>query len=152
MTVPALLETTVDKLVFRVATDRLYSAEGIWVLPEEGGQVRLGLADFPQQRHGDVAFAEVRPVGTVLEAGDELAAVETIKASVSLPCPLPGTIVAANAAMETTPEVINKDPYGEGWLAVVAVRDLEAARPGLLGPEAYFTLMKRQVAEEARRP
>ena len=62
---PEYLETTVDKFIFRVATDRLYSRDGVWVLePAEGGRVRLGLTDYLQQRNGDVAFVHLKPVGT----------------------------------------------------------------------------------------
>ena len=62
------LETTVDKFIFRVATDRFYSSEGVWA-KEENGRVRIGLSDFVQQRSGDVAFAEIKPVGTSLALG-----------------------------------------------------------------------------------
>jgi len=145
---PEFLETTVDKFIFRVATDRRYSAEGIWVLDEGGGRVRVGLADFPQQRDGDVAFAEVKPPGTVLAAGDELGTMETIKVNVGIPSPVAGAIREVNPELETGPEVINKDPYGEGWLVVI-----ETAGPGaaLLDPPAYFALMKTQAEEEARK-
>lgn len=67
----AYLETTVDKFTFRVADDRVYSPEGVWA-KAEGGQVRIGLSDFLQQRSGDVAFAEIMPLGTVVQFGDEI--------------------------------------------------------------------------------
>jgi glycine cleavage system H lipoate-binding protein len=71
---PEYLEATVDKFVFRVAADRLYSAEGVWVQPLGQG-VRIGLTDYLQQRSGDVAFVHAKPPGTKLRAGDELAEV-----------------------------------------------------------------------------
>ena len=62
---PDYLETTVDKFIFKVATDRTYTPEGIWVLEEEGGnRVRLGISDYQQQLNGDVAFVHLKPVGT----------------------------------------------------------------------------------------
>lgn len=146
---PDFLETTVDKFIFRVATDRRYSAEGVWALDLGAGRVRVGLADFPQQRDGDVAFAEVKAPGTVLAAGDELGTMETIKVNVAIPSPVAGTIREVNPALDTGPEVINKDPYGEGWLAV-----LETAEPvgaALLDPQAYFLLMKTEAEAEARK-
>ena len=74
---PQYLEMTADKFTFRVATDRLYSAEGVWVLPEPGDKrVRVGLADYLQQHNGDVAFANVKPVGTELAAGGQFAEIE----------------------------------------------------------------------------
>ena len=146
------LETTVDKFTFRVATDRRYSKDGLWIRPEEGGRlVRLGLSDFMQQTSGDVAFAEVKPAGTVLAAGDQVASIETIKVVLDLPSPVGGRITEVNPAMAVTPELINQDPYGEGWLAKIETGDWETARPGLLEPEAYFALMRRQAEEEAKK-
>jgi glycine cleavage system H protein len=145
---PDYLETTVDKFIFKVATDRHYTAEGLWVLAE-GNRVRIGMTDFLQQRSGDVAFAEVQPAGTVLKAGDEVAVIETIKVNVSLSSPVSGTIVAVNPALELSPEVINQDPYGEGWLVIVEADNWPAERGNLLDAQAYFEVMKRQAEEEA---
>jgi len=146
------LETTVDKFTFRVATDRRYSKDGLWIRPEEGGRlVRLGLSDFLQQSSGDVAFAEVKPAGTVLAAGDQVASIETIKVVLDLPSPVGGRITEVNPNMDVTPESINQDPYGEGWLAKIEAGDWETVRSGLLEPEAYFALMRRQAEEEAKK-
>ena len=130
---PDYLELTVDKFTFKIATDRLYSPEGMWAR-EEDGRVRVGLSDFFQQHNGDVAFAEITEEGTVLEVGDEIAVVETIKVDISLPSPVAGEVVEVNAAMEMEPEKINFDPYGEGWLALVEPREWEATRAGLMAP------------------
>jgi len=140
---------TVDKFTFEVATDRLYNAEGVWAKPEED-RVRIGLSDFLQQRSGDVAFAEVRPVGTRLAYGEEAAVVETIKVNISLSSPVSGMVVEVNPSMETAPEVINQDPYGEGWLALVEASGWEADRLRLLDASAYLEAMKRQAEQEGR--
>jgi glycine cleavage system H lipoate-binding protein len=66
---PEFLEVTVDKFTFKVATDRFYTREGLWVLPV-ADRVRVGLSDFLQQRSGDIAFAEIKPVGTALPIGE----------------------------------------------------------------------------------
>jgi glycine cleavage system H protein len=147
---PHYLETTVDKFVFRVATDRVYSADGVWALADGTG-VRVGLTDFVQQRSGDVAFAKVAEAGTVLAVGDEIAEIETIKADVSVPSPVRGTVVAVNPAMELSPEAINQDPYGEGWLAVIAAADWPMDRGSLLDPPAYLDLVRGQAEEEAEK-
>jgi glycine cleavage system H protein len=141
------LETTIDKFVFRVAADRLYSAEGVWVQPEGRG-VRIGLTDYLQQRGGDVAFAHVKRPGTTLRAGDELAEVETIKMNQSVLSPLSGTLAEVNPALETAPETINQDPYGAGWLAVIKPSDWEADRAKLLDPPAYLAAMRSQAEQE----
>lgn len=147
---PELLETTVDKFIFKVAADRYYNSEGVWALAE-GSLVRIGLSDFLQQRSGDVAFAELKPVGTVLVFGDEAAVIETIKVNISLSAPVSGKIVEVNPAMELAPEKINLDPYGEGWLAVIEASDWGADQKRLLDAEAYFARMKVEAEEEMKK-
>ena len=71
---PEFLETSVDKFTFRIASDRLYSEEGVWA-KEEGNLMLIGLSDFVQQRSGDVAFAEVKPAGTKVAFEDEIAVI-----------------------------------------------------------------------------
>jgi glycine cleavage system H protein len=144
------LETTVDKFTFKVATDRWYTAEGLWALLE-GGRARIGLSDFMQQRSGDVAFAEVQPPGTALNAGDEIGTIETIKVDVVLSSPVSGTVIEVNPALADAPEVVNQDPYGAGWLAVVELTDWAADQANLLTPDAYFDLMKREAEEETKK-
>lgn len=144
------LETTVDKFIFRVATDRYYNAEGVWA-KVENGRVRIGLSDFLQQRSGDVAFAEVKPEGAKVAYGEEVAVIETIKVNIGLSSPLSGNVFAVNPAMEDAPEAINQDPYGEGWLALMEPVDWESDQARLLSPQAYFDRMKVEAEEEARK-
>ena len=144
------LETTVDKFTFKVATDCFYNHEGVWA-KEENGRIRIGLSDFVQLRSGDVAFAEVKPVGTVLATGEEVAVIETIKVNITYTSPVNGKIVEVNPAMNDAPEAINQDPYGAGWLAVMEVADWDADCAKLLDPQAYFTIMKGQAEEEAKK-
>ena len=147
---PDFLETTVDKFIFKVATDRLYTPEGVWAL-EDGDRIRVGVTDLVQQRSGDVAFAEVKAAGTVVATGDEVASIETIKTNVAVPSPIGGAVAEANPAMELTPEVINQDPYGDGWLALIDPSDWATDRGALLDPHAYFVVMKAEAEEEAKK-
>ena len=144
------LETTVDKFTFKVATDRFYTSQGVWVKAEDGC-IRIGLSDFVQQRSGDVAFAEIKPAGTVLAAGEELAVIETIKVNINYASPVNGKIVEVNPAMHAAPESINQDPYGTGWMVVMEVKDWEAERATLLDPQTYFKVMKGQAEEETKK-
>lgn len=144
------LETMVDKFNFKVATDRLYTDEGIWA-KAEGTLVRVGLSDFLQQHSGDVAFVEVKPVGSEVAFGDEAAVIETIKVNISLGSPVAGKVVEINPAMSTSPEAINQDPFGTGWLAIIEAIDWKADRSRLLTPSAYFDKMKREAEQEARK-
>ncbi len=148
---PQYLETTADKFTFRVATDRLYTAQGVWALAESSGRVRVGLADFPQQSSGDVAFANVKPAGTRLAAGERFAEIETIKALVELHAPVSGKIVEVNATLDTAPEAINQSPYETGWLAVIEPEAWDDERSKLLNAAAYFSVMKGQVQEELKK-
>lgn len=147
---PDFLETTVDKFIFRVANDRFYNSEGVWAKLVDGG-VQIGLSDFVQQRSGDVAFAEIKPVGTKLSAGDEIAVIETIKVNISFSAPVSGTIVEINPAMEDAPEAINQDPYGEGWMTVIEPENWEIEQANLYTPERYFEIMKIEAEEEAKK-
>jgi glycine cleavage system H protein len=143
------LEMTIDKFTFRVATDRRYTREGVWVQPDTN-RIRIGLSDFLQQRSGDIAFAEIKPIGTTLAAGDEVASIETIKVNVAVSSPVSGEVVEVNAALETAPEAINQDPYGAGWLAVIATTDWGTDRSRLLDAAAYFEVVKRAAEEEMK--
>ena len=148
---PKHLEMTADKFTFRVATDRLYSPEGVWILPQpDSARVRVGLADYLQQHNGDVAFANVKPAGTRLAAGEQFGEIETIKAMVDLHAPVSGTIVEVNAALNAGPEAINQAPYEAGWLAVIEPIAWDAERSKLLGPAAYFAVMQTQVREDLK--
>jgi glycine cleavage system H protein len=144
------LETKVDKFTFKVATDRYYNAAGVWALPVENG-VRVGLSDFLQQRSGDVAFSEVKPVGTALAVDDEFASIDTIKVNIALPSPMSGKIMRVNPLMESAPEKINQDPYGEGWICEIEASQWEADRAALLDGPAYFRRMKSEAEEEAKK-
>jgi glycine cleavage system H protein len=146
-----VLEFTLDKFKFEVPTDRYYSEEGLWVLPEEDDRVRIGLSDFVQQRSGDVAFAEITSEGTAVGIDDEVAVIETIKVDIYFTSPVAGEIVEVNPEMDMAPEAINQDPYGEGWLAVIEAEDWEADRERLLDPEAYFEVMREEAEEEAKK-
>jgi glycine cleavage system H protein len=141
------LETTVDKFIFKVATDRLYSPEGVWVL-DEGPRARVGVTDYQQQLNGDVAFVHVKSVGTSLAVGEEIAEIETIKANVNCRSPVAGKLVEVNADLDMAPETVNQDPYGKGWLAVLEVSDWQAERAKLLTAEAYLSTMRSQAEQE----
>lgn len=145
------LEFRVDKFTFRVALDRYYTPEGVWA-KLEGDRVRIGLSDFLQQRSGDVAFAELKPVGTRLDFGEEFAVIETIKVNISLGSPSAGVIAETNPAMKVEPERINQGPYGAGWLAFVQPDDWETDRLRLLDARAYFERIREQAEEEAHKP
>ncbi len=142
------LEFFIDKFTFRIATDRWYTEEGLWAKPE-GSRVRIGLSDYLQQRSGDVAFVTIEREGMKVNAGDELVVIETIKVNISLTAPLGGRVVEVNPATINTPEIINQDPYGEGWLVLVEAEDGKPDLSDLLDPQAYFDRAKLEAERES---
>ncbi len=144
------LETTVDKFIFKVATDRVYTPDGLW-LKQDGELIRLGVSDFFQQRNGDIAFADLQPVGTVLQPEDEVASIETIKVNLSLGSPFTGTIRNINPQLAKAPEIINQDPYGEGWLCEISADNWPEESKNFLSPEQYFIRMKKDAEDEVKK-
>ncbi|MFN8496921.1 MAG: glycine cleavage system protein H [Anaerolineae bacterium] len=145
------LSLTVDKFTFQVPTDRDYTDEGVWALLEGDG-VRIGVTDYLQQSGGDIAFAEVKPVGTAVRQWQEVASIETIKVNLALGAPAAGVVAQVNPALADTPEIINADPYGAGWLAVLTPAQWAADRARLLDSAAYFAHMKAQAEQQRRTP
>ena len=145
---PEHLQTTIDKFTFRVATDRSYSPDGIWLQALGDGRVRVGVSDFVQQHSGDVAFATVKATGTTLSAGDEFAELETVKVNLSLPSPIAGVVVEINPTLDASPEVVNRDPYQDGWLGVIQAAAWDVDRVGLLDPQAYLSIVQSQAGQE----
>jgi len=143
------LELTVDKFTFRFPKDLFYSEAGLWIR-REGCIFRLGLSDFAQQRNGDIAFANLMPPGTVLEVDDEIASIETVKVNISLASPVKGKILEVNSRLHKSPEWINQDPYGRGWMAVVEPEDLNRPLKGVLDAQSYLDLARRQAEAELK--
>ncbi len=145
-----MLEVTVDKFIFRIPETLLFSDAGIW-LALEGARARLGLSDFAQQVNGDIAFANVEPAGTELKPGEEFGNIETVKVNVGLPSPVGGRIVEVNTLLQETPEAINQDPYGRGWMVVVELLNWEKDKTALLPASRYIARVKEQAEAELRK-
>ena len=146
---PEYQQITVGKFIFKIRGDNRYTEDGIWVSEGTGdGLLRLGLSDFRQQSSGDVAFVELPAIGQIIKAGEPVANVETIKVDLEVVLPFDATIAAINEALAETPELINQDPYGAGWLA--DVRPAEWPVPGLLDADSYLAVMAAQAEEAAR--
>jgi len=143
------LETYQDKFHFLVKRGYLYTAEDLWVSLEDG-LARVGMTDFLQQKSGDMAFVKLAATDKELRRRDRLGEVETMKATLEITSPLDGTVVQVNDLLDDQPELVNEDPYGEGWLvAMKPAGDL--ATQGLLDADAYFVLMKEKLVEEDRK-
>jgi len=111
----------------------------------------MGMSDFAQQRNGDIAFANLTPAGTLLDANDEIASIESVKVNMSFPSPVKGKIVQVNLLLQESPELINQEPYGRGWMVIMQPEDLTQDLGRLMTAEAY-SRMARQQAEAELKP
>ena len=145
-----MLEVMVDKFIFRVEEGRFYSKEGVWVTLE-GSRGRLGITDFAQQLNGDLAFASVKPAGAAIKASETFADIETVKAVLELSSPVTGRILEVNRELEASPELINKDPYGKGWLAVMELARWTEENGGLLDAPGYLEWVRQQAELEMKK-
>jgi len=122
--------------VSNVPTDLRYTQSHEWVRTLPDGTVEVGITDHAQHALGDLVFVEVPEPGREVKAGDACAVVESVKAASDVYSPIGGTITARNEALGTTPELINQEPYGAGWLMRLRPADAGAAA-ALLGPAEY---------------
>ncbi|GHF51134.1 glycine cleavage system H protein [Amycolatopsis bartoniae] len=116
-----------------------YTEEHEWVATGSAGSVRVGITEYAQDQLGDVVFVELPEVGKQVSAGDTFGEVESTKSVSELYAPLDGEVSAVNSAVVDSPELINSDPYGEGWLIELKVTD-PATVEGLLDSDAYQAL------------
>jgi glycine cleavage system H protein len=124
-----------------IPSDLRYTAEHEWVAPGDGASVRVGITDYAQDALGDIVYVQLPETGSTVEAGQPLGEVESTKSVSEIYAPLAGTVVALNAQLADTPELINTDPYGSGWLVEIEPADPSAVE-GLLNAEAYEALTK----------
>jgi len=119
-----------------------YTKDHEWV-KQEDGRVRVGITHHAQQELGDIVFVELPAVGRKVEKGELVATVESVKAVGEVYAPASGEVVEANSALESSPELVNKDPYGEGWIFVLKVAD-PAELGELLDAAGYESLVGGQ--------
>lgn len=123
-----------------IPPDLRYTAEHEWVRRSGDDTVRVGITDFAQSALGDVVFVQLPDVGTELTAGESFGEVESTKSVSDLYAPVSGKVTAVNGDLDGSPQLVNSDPYGGGWLLdvqVSGVGELESAISSLLDAEAY---------------
>ena len=124
-----------------------YTRDDLWV-SIENGKIRVGVSDYLQKTSGDVAFIEVPKPGSILEKGKEFGTMESAKTTVALLSPVSGKIDEANDNLAGKPELVNSDPYGEGWLVLITPHNLEDDRTSLSSAEDYYKLMLERLQSE----
>ena len=116
--------------------DLKYSAEHEWVRSGNGSTVRIGITDYAAEQLGDIVFASLPSLGETVAAGDACGELESTKSVSDIFCPVPGVVSAVNTLLESSPEIINSDPYGDGWLFELELTD-EVDLDDLLDADAY---------------
>ena len=118
-----------------VPAELKYTKEHEWIRVE-GEEAYVGITDYAQSQLGDIVFVEVETEGDNLEAGDTFGSIEAVKTVSDLYMPISGEVLEFNSELEDQPDLVNKDPYGKGWIIKVKVED-EAQLDGLLSADAY---------------
>ncbi len=123
-----------------VPDDLKYTAEHEWVRISEGSNtVRVGITDYAQEALGDVVYVSLPEVGATIEKGAAVGEIESTKSVSDLYAPLTGTVTARNEALDNQPELINSEPYGDGWILEIETSETDDLA-GLLDAAAYGTL------------
>jgi glycine cleavage system H protein len=122
-----------------IPSDLLYRESHEWVRDEGNGVVVVGISDHAQAALGDMVYVELPEPGMSYEQGDACAVVESVKAASDAYAPVSGEVIESNSALEDSPELVNTDPYGDGWLFMLQMSN-PGELEGLLSPEAYAEL------------
>ncbi len=122
-----------------IPQDLLYTRTHEWARIE-GDTATVGITDHAQEELGDVVFVELPQVGSSVEAGEPFGTIESVKAVSDLYSPVSGEVVDVNNTLEESPEKVNEDPYGEGWLIRVRL----SGEPDLLSPEEYARRLEEE--------
>lgn len=118
-----------------------YTSEHEWALVQDDGRVRVGITDFAQDALGDVVYVDLPEEGAEVRAGEPFGEVESTKSVSDLYGPVTGRVVSRNEALGDSPELVNRDPYGEGWMVVI--EPAEAGQlDGLMDAAAYRALVE----------
>ena len=123
-----------------VPDDLKYSSDHEWIRAD-GNRIHVGITDYAQDALGDVVFVQVPDQGATVAAGAGISEVESTKSVSDIYAPVAGTIVEVNEQLEASPEKLNADPYGDGWICVIEVED-PAALDALLDADAYRKLIE----------
>jgi len=122
-----------------IPADCLYTKEHEWV-KLSSDLALVGITEFAQGELGDVVFVQLPAIGTKVAQGDTFGTIEAVKAVADLYSPIAGEVVAVNNDLDGNPEVINREPYGNGWIVKIKPANFDADKSSLLTPEAYRDL------------
>ncbi len=126
-----------------IPSELKYVASHEWIRVEGDGTVTIGVTDHAQDLLGDVVFVELPEVGADVATGDESGVVESVKAASDIYAPLSGEVIAINEELEDSPELVNSDPYGDGWFFKLKLSDNDELNE-LLNAEGYTDLCESE--------
>ena len=125
-----------------IPEDLKYTVEHEWVRADSGTVLRVGITDFAQDALGDIVFVTLPQAGAEIQAGEPCGELESTKSVSDIFAPVTGTVVAVNGALDANPELVNSDPYGEGWMFEVEVPGTEEL-DGLLDAAGYRAVVEK---------
>ena len=124
-------------------TDKLYSKDHEWVKDNGDGTAVVGITDYAQEMLTDIVFVELPPIGKKVAQGEPVAVVESVKSVSDVYAPVSGEVIDVNKALEETPELINQDAFGQGWIAKLKLANADELK-SLMNAADYDTLMKEE--------
>lgn len=122
---------------YEVLEGLYYTEEHEWLKVLEDGNALMGITDYAQKQLHEIVYVELPEVGREVERMESIGAVESVKAVSDIYSPIAGTIIDVNENLLDSPELLNEDPYGEGWIVKMEPRNLEAELEKLMSPEEY---------------
>ena len=131
---------------FEVLEDLHYSEDYMWVRLEDG-KAKIGITDYAQKQLKEIVFVELPSEGDAVKVGDPFGTVESVKAVSDLVAPVSGTIEQVNGEVENRPELLNEDPYGEGWLLILSPTDLKKELKELMDFDKAVEWHKKLIEE-----
>ena len=123
--------------------DRKYSREHEWARDDGDGTVTVGITDYAQEMLTDIVFVELPAIGKVVRQMDPFAVVESVKSVSDVYAPVGGEVIQENVSLETQPELVNQDAFGEGWIARIRMQKPEEL-PGLMDAVAYEAMIREE--------
>ncbi len=125
----------------KIPAELKYTKEHEWARLENG-KIRVGITDYAQEELHEIVMVELPSVGTAVKMGEVFGTVDSVKATSDLFSPIDGEVVAVNEKLEEAPELVNNDPYGEGWLLIIKPADPKQYE-GLMNAETYKQLVEK---------
>jgi glycine cleavage system H protein len=133
---------------FKIPQNLHYTEEHEWVLIEGAERVRIGITDYAQRSLHEIVFIEVPEDERLVKRMEPIGTAESVKAVSEIYSPLSGRVVAVNRELEMSPELVNQDPYGKGWIIIIEPSNLETELPGLLTSTQYAEYLKEALTQK----